>query len=135
MRAEDGTEPSQTESLPSQTPTSMTSSKIEKVSVLRTQLDDGDTIKAPSNEKATKATGAAEDALRYNSILRHKRKVSLSQMPEENKRGLAEEVSFTPNAKSKSPPAHLFVSDGKPQRDPPLTSKQNQQVQQTAFKL
>ena len=59
---------------------------------------------------------------------RHKRQISLSEMPDENQKDLEPEVSITPNMRNANSKHHgtgnLFVTDAKPQREPPLTSKQ-----------
>ena len=78
-------------------------------------------------EDANDMSPADNELMKYNSQMRrHKRKISLSEVPDEVKRELEPEVSITPNMKENIglKLKQLFVSDSEPMRSPPLTQKQ-----------
>ena len=75
-------------------------------------------------ENADDMSPADGELMKYNSQMRrHKRKISLSEVPDEVKKELEPEVSITPNMKENVGRnlKQLFVSDSEPMRSPPLT--------------
>ena len=134
VRVDEGTEASQTDKTPSEPSssppqTSITSSKIEKVSVLQPT----ETGAADESAKRQNAKGQNEDAnpdereiLRQNQEIRkNKRQLSLSGIADANQNDLEPEVTFTPKNReaSKHLSTPLLAPKDESSKEPPLTTK------------